>query len=68
MLKQIIEPTEISKKEFIALAQKDGGGSNASTIVITNEEYASLSEGKIIAIDDGEYTTYLKLENQAESN
>ena len=65
--KKVIEPTETSKAAFKELAHRNGGGSNPSTIELSESEILSLRAGKLLAIDDGEYTTYIKLENTTSS-
>lgn len=66
MMKKIIENTDAAQQDFIREAdavQSGGGGSN--TINLSSEELAALLQGACIAVDDGEYSTFIVLDAAA---
>lgn len=63
MMQRIIENTEAAQNEFMRqadIAQSGGGGSN--TITLSREELAALQQGSCVAVDDGEYSTFIVLD------
>lgn len=66
MMQKIIENTESAQNEFMREAdavQSGGGGSN--TITLSREELAALLQGACVAVDDGEYSTFIALDAAA---
>lgn len=62
MMQKIIENTDSAQKDFMREAdavQSGGGGSN--TITLSHEELAALQQGACVAVDDGEYSTFIVL-------
>ena len=64
MMKKIIENTGSAQQEFMreADAVQSGGGSN--TITLSREELAALLQGACVAVDDGEYSTFIVLDKE----
>ncbi len=68
MLKKIITNTSESREAFVKAASEAGGGSNANEVVLSADEISALQQGACIALDDGEYTTFLTLTGAHEAS
>lgn len=69
MMRKIIENTASARKEFMREAsavQAGGGGSN--TFTLSREELDALQQGGCVAFDDGEFSTFILVDQAREES
>lgn len=68
-IKQVISNSVKAKNAFLAVAREEvGGGRAVCDLVITRDDLAALKQGKCIAVDDSEYSTFIMLAQDALGN